>query len=129
MADELFSAAYLNHGGLIPDLVLGPEAIKVGVALQRTAYPNLRVTVEHLMAEGEMVAIRWVARSRPRGGAIHPSLEGDDGALAGMTFCRLSAGKIAESWTNWDAGDILRKLIAATGRSPDGGTVPWSVLN
>jgi hypothetical protein len=60
MADTLFAAAYVNHGGLIPDVVLGPEAIRVGVALHRTAYPNLRVTVEHLMAVGEMVAVRWV---------------------------------------------------------------------
>ena len=129
VADELFSAGYVNHGGLIPDVVPGPESIKVGVALQRTAFPDLRVTVEHLMAEGEMVAIRWVARSRRRGGTITPSSDVDDGALGGMTFCRFSAGKVAETWTNWDAGDILRKLIAATGRSTDSGVALWSGLN
>ena len=29
LADVLFAPDYVNHGGLIPDLVRGPEAIKV----------------------------------------------------------------------------------------------------
>src|SRR5688572_2394875 len=44
-ADALFAPAYINHGGLIPDLVRGPEAIKVGVALYRTAFPDFHVAV------------------------------------------------------------------------------------
>lgn len=33
VADVLFTANYINHAGLIPDLVRGPEAMKVSVAL------------------------------------------------------------------------------------------------
>src|SRR5438874_1746416 len=29
LADLLFAPDYVNHGGLIPDLVRGPEAIKI----------------------------------------------------------------------------------------------------
>ena len=31
LADELFAANYVNHGGLVPDLVKGPEGIKFSV--------------------------------------------------------------------------------------------------
>ena len=47
-ADELFAPGYVNHYGLIADLVLGPEAIKVSAALYRVAFPGLHVTVEEL---------------------------------------------------------------------------------
>ncbi len=33
VADVLFAPDYVNHGGLIPDLMRGPEAIKLSVAL------------------------------------------------------------------------------------------------
>ena len=41
LADVLFAADYVNHAGLIPDLVRGPEAIKISVAFYRTAFPQL----------------------------------------------------------------------------------------
>lgn len=40
VADELFGPDYVNHDGLIPDLVHGPEAIKISVALYRVAFPD-----------------------------------------------------------------------------------------
>jgi predicted SnoaL-like aldol condensation-catalyzing enzyme len=59
LADELFTPEYVNHNGLVPDLVSGPEAIKVSVALYRAAFPGLHVTVEGLVADGKTVAFRW----------------------------------------------------------------------
>lgn len=100
LADRLVAPGYVNHGGLIPDLVRGPEAVKVGAALVRHAFPRLRVAVEDLVAEGEMVALRWAARADPAG----------PGSLAGVTFVRFAGGRIAESWTYWDAERELRRL-------------------
>jgi hypothetical protein len=37
MADALFTHDYANHGGLIPDLIRGPEAIKLSVVLYHSA--------------------------------------------------------------------------------------------
>jgi hypothetical protein len=34
-ADAVFTPDYVNHGGLIPDLIRGPEAVKLSVALYR----------------------------------------------------------------------------------------------
>ncbi|MDI3341719.1 MAG: ester cyclase [Sphaerobacter sp.] len=65
VADALFTLEYVNHHGLITDLVRGPEAIKVSVILHRTAFPSLHVTVEGLVADATVVAFRWTARSAP----------------------------------------------------------------
>jgi len=103
LADALFAPDYVNHGGLIPDLVRGPEAIKVSVVLYRAAFPGLQLSVEDLLVQGEMVAVRWLAR-RPRPpAAARPGAPGAAAPLMGMTFGRCVAGQIAESWTCWQA--------------------------
>src|SRR5690349_11955159 len=68
VADALFAHDYINHGGLIPDLVSGPEMIKISVALFRTAFPDFRVTADDVRAEGETVLLRWTAHNGARSG-------------------------------------------------------------
>src|SRR5918994_7537864 len=53
LADQVFAPDYVNHGGLIPDLGRGPEAIKIIVAVSRLAFPEFRVAVVDLLAQGQ----------------------------------------------------------------------------
>ena len=110
LADSLFSYGYVNHYGLISDLIRGSEAIKVSVAFYRTAFPNLRITVHHLIAQGESVAVRWTASNAETDErtAIAPGTL--RGTFAGMAFCRLVGDKIAESWTSWDTAGARQHL-------------------
>ena len=111
LADQVFAPAYVNHGGLIPDLVRGPEAIKVSVAVYRLAFPSFRITVVDLLAQGQTVALRWAAHRLPDhdGGTDAPDRDPDP--LRGMTFGRLAAGQIAESWTCWETGSAVSPAI------------------
>src|SRR5690242_12975744 len=94
LADRLFAPDYVNHGGLIPDLVHGPEAIKISVVLSRTAFPAFRLTVLDLVAEGQTVALRWVAQATPCRVSASTQWAGEPpaGSLRGMTFGRFAAG-------------------------------------
>lgn len=107
VADVLFADDYVNHGGLITDLVRGPEAIKVSVALYRRAFPDLYVEAEELTAEGAAVVIHWTAHSRP---PLVDCYAGAESSLKGITRCRLESGRIAESWTTWDSKAALDGL-------------------
>ena len=109
LADQVFAPDYVNHGGLIPDLVRGPEAIKVSVALYRLAYPAFRVAVVDLLAQGQTVALRWAAYRTPShdGGSDVPSRDPD--TLRGMTFGRVRDGQIMESWTCWETAEAERR--------------------
>jgi predicted SnoaL-like aldol condensation-catalyzing enzyme len=105
LADHCFASDYLNHGGLIPDLVRGPEAIKISVVLYRTAYPALRVAIVDLLAQGSIVAVHWVAHGTSRRREVTDPRSGAPqcDALSGMTFARLTAGVIQESWLCWQS--------------------------
>ena len=102
LADRLFAPDYINHGGLIPDLVRGPEAIKISVAVYRLAFPAFRIAVVDVLAQGQTVALRWAAHRTAghAGGRAAPDRDPD--TLLGMTFTRMNAGQIAESWTCWE---------------------------
>jgi predicted SnoaL-like aldol condensation-catalyzing enzyme len=108
LAEQVFAPDYVNHGGLIPDLVRGPEAIKFSVAVYRLAFPEFRVAVVDLLAQGQTVALRWTAHRTPGhdGGSDTPDRELD--TLLGMTFARMIAGQIQESWTCWETAGTER---------------------
>src|ERR1700740_3328330 len=69
LADELFGATYVNHGGLIPDLVAGLEGVKFSVALYRRAFPDLHLCADELSTNGETMKLRWTARATSPGDA------------------------------------------------------------
>jgi len=103
LADELFAPAYINHGGLIPDLVQGPEGIKFSVAFYRTAFPGLHVAVDDIAVDKNAVILNWTARGQT-------STDATTGTLTGVTRSLVAGGQILESWTIWDAGLALAKL-------------------
>ena len=108
VADVLFAANYVNHAGLIPDVLRGPEAIKISVAFYRTAFPNFHITMEELTAKRDAVVLRWTARSSAPlvGGASSAT----QGTLTGIIVSRCADGQIVESWTHWDQAGVLEQL-------------------
>ncbi len=117
-ADELIAIDYVNHGGLIPDLVSGPEAIKISVALYRQAFPDLHVSIDALEHDGDLLVLDWTASNR-RQDSI-PSVESSRPSpkrMTGTTRIRCAHGQIVESWTDWDSTATLRQagLTTSTG--------------
>lgn len=100
LADRLFDASYVNHGGIIPDLMIGPESMKFAVVLQHTAFPRLEVRERAMAAEGNVVELKWAA------GRFQESRGDVDRApvvvARGTTLIRCADDQIAESWTTWD---------------------------
>jgi predicted SnoaL-like aldol condensation-catalyzing enzyme len=109
VADVLFASEYINHAGLIPDFVRGPEAIKISVAFYRTAFPNVHITIDTLTAKRDAVLLRWTARS-----------SATSGALAGMIVSRCADGRIVESWAQWDQAGVMDQLGLIVREEPPG---------
>jgi hypothetical protein len=108
LADVVFAADYVNHAGLIPDFVHGPEAIKISVAFYRTAFPNFYITIDKLTAKRDAVLLRWTARSSaaPAGNAASAPQH----SLKGIIVSRCAGGQVTESWTHWDQASVLEQL-------------------
>jgi len=83
------------------------------IALQQgflTTFPDQHVRLDHMIAEGDHVAIRATYTGTQSGpmGAFPASGNKVDGPF--IAFFRIESGKIAELWVEWDNVDMLTQL-------------------
>lgn len=109
--DELFVPNYLHHDpGLPPELQSGRDAYKQLVTMFRTGFPDLKMTVEDLVAEGEKVVARWTWRGTNQGEFQGIPPTGKQVTGSGISIHRVASGKIAEAWVNFDTPGMLQQL-------------------
>ena len=119
VADELFEQNYSHHDSSTPEFGRGPEGEKKRATLYRTAFPDVRLTVEDIIAEGETVTARWSCKGTHKGdlGDIAPT--GKRFAISGISLARFTNGKMVEGWVNWDALGLMQQLglVAEAGKA------------
>jgi predicted SnoaL-like aldol condensation-catalyzing enzyme len=87
LADEVLAPSWVDHAH--PE-VTGPESVKQAVLEVRTALPDFRITIDFMMSEGDMVALR---------GTILRMLQGKEAVSRVMWLIRIADGKMVEQWT------------------------------
>ena len=112
VADELFAPNYAHHDPSTPDVGRGPEGEKKRANHYRTAFHDLRMTVEEIFAEGETVTTRWTCRGVHKGDLSGLAPTGKQFAITGITIGCFANGKITEGWVNWDALGLMQQLGA-----------------
>jgi steroid delta-isomerase-like uncharacterized protein len=110
VTDELFTPNYAHHDASTPDVGRGPESEKKRATLYRTAFPDLRLTVEDLIADGETVMVRWSCRGTHKGDLSGIAPTGKQINISGVSVARFANGKMAEGWVNWDALGLMQQL-------------------
>jgi steroid delta-isomerase-like uncharacterized protein len=110
LVDELFAPTYEHHDASSPDFGRGPESEKKRATLYRTAFPDIRLTIEDMIAEGETVMTRWSCRGTHKGDLSGIAPTGKQITISGVTVARLANGKMAEGWVNWDALGLMQQL-------------------
>ena len=104
LADELYSDDHELHPET-PGIGRGAEGMKGAFAGLHEEFSDVRVNVESIVAEGDMVAVRLTFAG------THSST-GERAVWPEMVFTRFSDGKAVESWE-----------VIDTGRDP--GSPPW----
>ena len=86
---ELVSPDWVDHDPL-PGQPAGPEGPVYVVSTMNTRHPDLRFSIDDLVAEADRVVIRWT---------LHGTVE-----LAAVVIFRIADGKLAERWAAWKPG-------------------------
>jgi steroid delta-isomerase-like uncharacterized protein len=110
VADEIFAPNYAHYDPSTPDFGRGPDSEKKRAALYRTAFPDLHLTIEDVIAEGETVMTRWSCRGTHKGDLNGIAPTGKHITITGLTVARVSNGKIVEGYVNWDALGLMQQL-------------------
>jgi steroid delta-isomerase-like uncharacterized protein len=112
VADEVFASDYVGHDPALPQEIRGPEQFKQFVMMYRNAFPDLELTVEDQVAEGDEVVTRFTARGTHRGELMGIPPTGKKVVVTGISIDRMKDGKSVESWTNYDLLSMLQQLGA-----------------
>jgi steroid delta-isomerase-like uncharacterized protein len=111
--DALFSPQGRACGFPEPDsVVIGPEAFK---RLHRDfcgAFPDLHITLDDVIAEGDRVAVRWHVDATHQGDHLGFPATGKKATLTGSSFLVLRHGQIADGWNQMDMAGLFRRLQA-----------------
>jgi steroid delta-isomerase-like uncharacterized protein len=110
VVDELVANDYIGHSSTPADETQGREGYKQFYMALRRAFPDLQVTVEDQVAEGDRVVTRWTARGTHRGEFHGIPPTGRQAAISGITIDRIVNGKVVECWTNADDLGMMRML-------------------
>ena len=111
-ADELFAPDYVGHDPASPEEIRGPEGVKEFAGMYRNAFPDVQLSVQEQVAEGDMVVTRWVASGTHQGEMMGIAPTGNRVTVAGISVERIVAGKIEETWDNYDALGMLQQIGA-----------------
>jgi steroid delta-isomerase-like uncharacterized protein len=112
VADELISPNFVGHDPVSPEDSRGPEGVKEFAMMYRNAFPDVRLSVEDQVAEGDMVVTRWIARGTHQGELMGIAPTGNRVTVAGTSVERIVDGKIEETWDNYDALGMMQQIGA-----------------
>ena len=116
--DEITAPGYVYHEPTAGD-VKGADGLRRMIAMYRTAFPDLQMTIEDQVAEGDVVVTRWTARGTHKGELMGVAPSGKQVVVAGIVIARFANGKIVEEWENYDALGMMRQIgaIPAAGKA------------
>jgi steroid delta-isomerase-like uncharacterized protein len=109
MADEIYAPDFQNHGvHRSVDLKADQEAVHA----EKKAFPDLRMSVQEMVAEGDKVAVLWTFQGTHTGSGyegLPPT--GTRVEIRGITIWRIVDGRIVEEWSSFsETGAYLRML-------------------
>lgn len=113
---ELFEPGYIDHfkaGGMPPAAATDAvDTFKRFFAGILRAFPDLRVTLEDQIAEGDKVVTRKTFRGTHRGEFLGIAPSGKSLELELIDIFRVTNGRLAEHWAQFDVMAVLRQIGA-----------------
>ena len=108
--DELLADGYVNHNIPVPGVPGTKAGFRDLVLATRQAFPDVKVRVEDVIAEGDFVVFHDTVTATSRGEFFGVPPNGKTLDWTEIHFLRVADGKIIEHWTNFDQVRILRQL-------------------
>jgi len=109
--EELLDPNFVDHDAL-PGQSPDREGHKQILAAFHSAFPDLNVTTEDIVAEGDKVVSRWTARGTHRGELMGIAPTGNGVTIKGIDVLRIAEGRIVERWAQFNDLEVMQQLGA-----------------
>lgn len=121
VADQLVSSEYLIHDRKIAEELRGPELYRTLASMSREGFPDMSITIEDIIEEGDSVAVRWTMTGTHEGPVFGMNPTGKQVEYKAIEFNRFEDGKLAETWTQADTLSLMEQIdaVPSTGDQSD----------
>jgi steroid delta-isomerase-like uncharacterized protein len=108
VVDELHVPDFVYHNA--SRTIHGLESFKQYLSMLLTAFPDLRVTIEDMIGEGDRVVVRFTFRGTHQGDLRGIPPTGKQVAVRGIDILCAANGKVVEEWANIDELGLMQQL-------------------
>jgi steroid delta-isomerase-like uncharacterized protein len=110
VAERVFTSDCVVHINGSPDPNLSRDGFKQMVSGLLAAFPDLHFTIEDQIIAGDKVATRWTAEGTNSGASGPTPATGRRVRIGGLILDRVTEGKVAERWEQWDQMGMMQQL-------------------
>ena len=114
--DEMFAEDGIANGlnDAEGNTVRGSENFKTLHRAFLSAYPDLKITVEDTVTEGDKIAARCTVKATHAGEGLGISPTNQPVEFTGLTIVKIKDGKIVEAWNEFDFMKMYSQVGALT---------------
>jgi predicted ester cyclase len=110
IVDEVLAADFVEHRSMPPGVPQGRDGLKVLIKGLKAAFPDLRYTMIHQVAEGDMVVQHMSASGTMKGEFAGMKPTGKSATWDEVHVVRMKDGKAVEHWAVVDQLGMLQQL-------------------
>jgi steroid delta-isomerase-like uncharacterized protein len=108
VADEIYAPDFLNRG-LHKNASL--QVDQGWARWEKQSCPDLKVTVDQMIAEGDLVSVMWTFRGTNTVSTGWLPATGAKIEVRGITIWRIVDGRIHDEWTSFDMLRVVRQVV------------------
>lgn len=108
IVDDYVAENFVFHS--IPGLPTGPVGFAVTMNMYRSAFPDIRVTIDDSIAEGDRVVVRQTFSGTHAGYLVNIPPTGKRVTFSGITIFRLVENRFVEEWAILDRLGLQQQL-------------------
>jgi len=107
--DGIMTTDVVNHSPL-PGQPQGVAGFKAALAMMRAGVPDLAISIDSLVADGDRVSARWTGSGTHAGDLMGIPATGRPVTVTGIDISRVVDGRIVEYWQELDTLSMLQQL-------------------
>ena len=107
--DELCAPDFVKHA-MPPRSSYGIEGSKQSILMLRSAFPDIKYTVEDMFGEGDKLVARWSAKATHKGDFMGIPPTGKQVYFTGIEIIRIEDDKAVEEWEELDRVGLMQQL-------------------
>ena len=108
LIDELCAPNFVEHG--TGNEESNAEGLKQILSMWFNAFPDLHITIDDLLAEGDRCVTRWTGRGTHKGELMGIPPTGKQVTMMGISIDHIVGGKFVEDWTFEDQPYMMQQL-------------------